>query len=111
MKAGFFWLIVIIFATCEYSVGQIRYGIKAGVNLSDVVINNYINPDAESDFDFKVGIHGGVFARADLNDKLGSSVELLYSNKGVKAISRINLHYINLPLLVLYKVSDRFTLE
>lgn len=106
--------LLILFALFSYAVNgiaQVQFGIKGGLNLSDVVINNYINPDAESDFDTKAGIHGGVFASTDLNEKFGLSAELLYSNKGVKAHSRINLHYINLPLLLQYNITDEFRVE
>jgi hypothetical protein len=110
MKACFLAAAILMLCV-DTSNAQFKYGMKAGLNLSDIVINNYINPDAESDFDIKAGFHGGIFATGDFNEKLGSSIELLYSNKGVKAIGNVNLHYINLPLLVLYRISDKFILE
>jgi hypothetical protein len=98
----------IILFTILCAHGQIRYGIKGGLNLSDVVINNTTSiPDAESDFRMKAGLHSGIFASIDLENKLGLAAELLYSTKGVKAIRAINLHYINLPVLLRYAISEK----
>jgi hypothetical protein len=88
-----------------------QYGVKGGLNLSDIVITNYINPDAESDFKIKPGLHAGAFATVHLNERIALSGELLYSNKGVTAGNRINLHYVNLPLLTQYKVIEKFLVE
>ena len=90
---------------------QVLYGIKGGLHLSDVVITNYINPDAESDFDLKPGIHAGLTGSAEIGEKVRLSCELLYANKGVRAIRNINLHYISLIIIPGYEVTHRFLLE
>jgi hypothetical protein len=88
-----------------------RYGLKAGLNVSDVVITNYINADAESDYQMKTGVHGGFYGDVNITEKISLAAELMYSNKGVKAADRINLHYINIPLLTLYHITDKFLAE
>lgn len=86
--------------------GQAEFGIKAGLNVSDIVMTNYINPDVESDLRLKPGIQGGFFIIGTLTERVGMAAELLYVNKGVRANGNINLHYINVPLLVEYRLSD-----
>ena len=92
-------------------MGQTEFGIKGGLNISDVVMTNYINPDVESDLKLKAGLHAGFFASGMVNDRLGLTGELLYSNKGVKANGNIHLHYVTLPLLALYRVSPKIFAE
>ena len=91
--------------------GQAVFGIKGGLNLADIVMTNYINPDVESDLAIKAGLHAGVFLDGMVDDRIGMAAELLYSNKGVKGFSNINLHYITLPLLAQYKLTDRLSAE
>jgi hypothetical protein len=109
------WLFIfhlLIFCTCSFSYSQeITYGIKEGLNLSDVAIQHYVNPDAEANFRIKVGLHAGVFASVPVAERFLLSAELLYSNKGVKAADRINLRYFNIPFLVQYKITDAFIVE
>ena len=91
--------------------GQAVFGIKGGLNLADIVMTNYINPDVESDLAIKPGLHAGVFIDGMVNERIGMAAELLYSNKGVKGFSNINLHYITVPLLAQYKLTDRLSAE
>lgn len=97
-------LLLLFFPT--FSFAQTEFGLKGGLNISDVVMTNYINPDVESDLKLKTGLHAGAFVYGMLNERLGLAGELLYNNKGVKAVDNINLHYITLPLLVQYKLTD-----
>jgi hypothetical protein len=107
MKAGFVMLLLcqcVANSTCA----QIAYGLKGGLNFADIVITNYVNADAESDFDLKTGVHAGMFANLEISEKFLLSGELLYSNRGVKAITNINLHYVDLVLLGKYRITDKF---
>jgi hypothetical protein len=105
-----------LFFVCVLSwpaAAQLSLGIRGGLNLSDVVINNTTdNPDAESDFRMKAGIHAGIFSSVDVGRRTRLSAELLYSNKGVRAINnRINLHYISLPILFEYVITAKWLAE
>lgn len=93
------------------ATAQVSAGIKGGLNISDVVINNLIDPDAESGYDLKAGFHAGVFAVADIGTRTSLAAELQYSNKGVHAVTNIDLHYVVLPLLVRYSVADKLIAE
>ncbi len=95
-----------LFLLGSVSFAQTEYGIKAGLNISDVVMTNYVNPDMESALDLKLGIHGGVYVKGMLNERMGMAAELLYSDKGVKGISNIHLHYITVPLVLYYQLTD-----
>jgi len=88
------------------SFAQTEFGIKGGLNVSDIVITNYINPDVESDFRLKAGLHAGFFINGMLNERVGIAAELLYSEKGVNANGSIRLHYITLPLMLQYQLTD-----
>lgn len=90
---------------------QVAYGFKGGLNLSDVVINNIVDPDFESDYAIKPGVHAGFFLYADFEDDTGLAVELLYSDKGVRAINDIHFHYIAVPILARYEVAANLFLE
>ncbi len=90
---------------------QVMLGVRSGLNLSDVVINNYNDPDVEPGYDIKPGFHAGVFVTADGESKIGFSAELLYSSKGVRALNVINLHYVAVPLLLRYHLNDKFLAE
>jgi hypothetical protein len=103
--------LVVLVALCYSASAQIEFGVKGGLNLSDVVINNFSNPDLEPAYQIKAGFHTGVYFSVEGDNAFGLAAELLYSNKGVKAINNINLHYVNVPLLLRYHFHDGFFVE
>lgn len=85
-----------------------RFGVKGGVNLSQIYVNNV---DVESKSN-KVGLHGGLWAKIPMGDIFAFQPELLYTNNGSRfryqpstasgiggSEVRFNLNYIQLPLL------------
>jgi outer membrane immunogenic protein len=94
-----------------FCFAQTDFGIKAGLNISDIVMTNYIDPDVEADLSIKLGLHAGFFVNGVVNDKIGMSAELLYSDKGVRGSTNIHLHYITLPLLFQYRLTDHIQAE
>jgi hypothetical protein len=91
---------------------EIRYGIKGGVNLSDIVLNKVVNPDLEADYKTKFGPHAGFFIDMQLDDKWSFVPEILYSQKGVKvAETKIHLNYVTFPLLLNYMATDNLRVE
>lgn len=106
------FIFVFSFIMTSIAYGQVEYGIKAGLNISDVVMTNYINPDVESDLDLKLGLHAGLFLSGMVDDQFGLAAELLYSDKGVKGgSSNVHLHYITLPLIARYRLADNIFAE
>jgi hypothetical protein len=110
MRWIYIW-IIIVGAVHQGAAQQLSYGVKTGLNLSDIAISNYIDPDAESDFNIKAGFHAGMFVSVPVYDRFALAVELLYSGKGVKAITNINLHYIALPVLIHYFPNEKWIFE
>lgn len=106
--SGLFFLFMLTLATAD---AQIVFGVKGGLNLSDVVLNNITNPDLEAAYKIKAGMHVGFFAVADGENDFGLAAELLYSNKGVNALNRVNLHYVTIPVLLRYHLDDKWRVE
>lgn len=94
---------------------QTRFGLKAGLNAATVA-----TPDSYPDRDnknWRMGLHAGTFIHVPLSRRLFVQPELLYSLKGygVKATpyqseGMVSLHYVTLPLLAGYAVSDHLSL-
>jgi hypothetical protein len=104
-------LLCICFPIAVFSQ-DIRFGAKGGLNLSDVVLNNVVNPDLEAEYRTKLGPHAGFFLRVEFDELWSFAPELLYSQKGVIAVdTKIHLNYVTIPLLVKYAVSDNFRVE
>jgi len=93
------------------SSAQTNFGLKTGLNLSDIVMTNYVNPDVESDLRIRPGLHAGFFVSGMVSENIGLAAELLYSDQGVKGATNIHLHYVTLPLMIRYPVTDRVTAE
>jgi hypothetical protein len=87
---------------------QARFGVKGGVNFSQLFVDNI---DVE-DQSMKVGIHGGLWAKVPMGEFFALQPELLYTNNGSRVAYRTsnaigiqgrevryNLNYIQLPLL------------
>jgi hypothetical protein len=106
------FLSFLMFLIPVVTTAQTVFGIKGGLNIADIVMTNYIDPDVEGDLGIKLGMHGGLFVNGTVNDRVGMTAELLYSNKGVRGGgSNVNLHYIALPLLVQYGLTDKISTE
>ena len=104
------------FIFCLISVStvsqDISWGLKGGLNVSDVVLNDVVNPDLEADYKAKIGWHSGVFTILQLDKAWSLSAELLYSRKGVNAVgTNINLNYACIPVLLKYSYSEKFRIE
>ena len=59
------------------ALGQTEFGIKGGLNVSDIVMTNYVNPDVESDLALKAGLHAGFFVTGSLNERIGMAGDLV----------------------------------
>jgi len=99
MKKFLFIVCFFVFAG-SYSYAQdLKFGAKAGLNLSTLV------GDDVDDVDMKAGLYFGGFLNVSLSDHLSFQPELLYSRQGWKEDSEgeggtIKTSYINVPLLL-----------
>jgi hypothetical protein len=84
-----------------------NFGIKAGVNVSSLKITN------GADYDGKTGFHAGGLAHIHIDPHFAIQPELLISLQGGERSdnNRINLTYLNLPVLIQYMVSDGFRFQ
>lgn len=104
-----FLILVIIFTIATTSSAQ-KFGIKAGLNLSNMVITDD-NETYSDDFEMNLGYHAGVTVEFSLADKIGLETGLLLSTRGFKSSleeeifgelfkveSQFNLLYLEIPI-------------
>ena len=86
------------------------FGVKAGLNLASM---------SDEDAKYKAGFHAGVFGEF-LFDRFAIQPELLFSMQGAKASmneygvnveGKLNLNYLNIPLMAKFYVAEGFSLE
>jgi len=76
---------------------RVRLGLKGGPSYTTVVGQHVAGAAS------KWGFHGGVLVNVKLSDQLSLQPEVLYSQKGTKGAAdsnRINLNYVDLPVLL-----------
>ena len=86
---------------------QVKFGAKAGLNISS------LNGDVEG-VKSLVGFHVGGFAQVPLAAKFTFQPEVVYSAQGAKedgGDGKINLGYINVPLMFKYAIAEKFNVE
>ncbi len=86
-----------------------RVGIKGGLNVSNLFIDNVTDENA------RLGFHVGLFGQIFSSDVFAIQPELLYSTKGSKAHYssgslnqdvQYNLNYLDLPVLAVFKLGE-----
>lgn len=96
------------------------FGIKGGVNLTNVNSTNFIKNN-----DYRTGYNSGLTYEYKLNDRYNLGVDLLYFQKGFtddiiftdefgntigeKATSKFNYDYLSLPLRGGIEIGDKFS--
>ena len=112
MKKLILSLTLMLFSATAFA--QASFGLKAGGMLSTRVTNSL---DHNLDI-AKLSYVGGAFYSFPISEQFGLQVELLYANKGLQGaggglvvLVREDLHYLNLPVMLQYKLRERLTLE
>jgi outer membrane protein with beta-barrel domain len=92
-----------------------KFGIKAGLNLSNLYVDNV------QDENIKLGLNVGLLAKIPFVRGLSIQPELLYTSKGAKLIYdnflqgkgeyRFNLNYVELPVLAVINLAKKFNLH
>lgn len=85
-----------------------HFGLKGGLNFST------LNLESNTDLKSKVGFHIGGLAHLHISKHFAIQPELVYSGQGAKFEandSKLNLNYINLPILAQYMTGSGFRLE
>jgi len=94
----------------DANTAHAEFGLKAGLNIANLHVQNASSPDA------KLGFNAGGLAHIHLSKHFAVQPEIMYSNQGAKeTISntdyKVNLHYINIPVLAQFMVDDGFRIE
>lgn len=118
--------LLLIFGVAVFTLStqaqEVRLGVKGGVNFASV------GGDDLGDIKGRTGFHIGGLVEIPVSDKFSVQPELLYSAQGakseysesfaemgmnisVKATSKINLDYINIPIMAKYYVIDGLAIE
>jgi len=112
MKQIFILAIGLFVATAASAQDRIKFGVKAGLNLSDI-----IKGDGNNNFDTKVktGFNAGVTVEIPLIAGLAFTPEVLYSQKGYKLTSslgefRQTTSFIDVPILASFRLGSSFNI-
>lgn len=102
-------LVAVVAVIAMVSVNaQTSFGAKAGLNSATLI------GDVDGNKSL-IGFHVGVFAEITLADSFYLQPELLYSTQGtddyLNLKDKLNLDYINIPIMFKYDVANRFYLE
>jgi hypothetical protein len=90
---------------------HVNIGVKAGANFYNV------NNDNGAEYDTKTGFHAGLLGHIHLAPQLALQPEVVYSSQGAKytlpggAETKLNLDYINVPVLFQYMFDNGFRLQ
>lgn len=99
---------------------KVKYGIKAGLNIANLNIDQNGFPSTSS----VANVHAGFFAEMQLSKKVAFQPELLYSAQGAKfdyliddgeglysTENTFKLAYLNVPLMIKYYPESKLFLE
>ena len=115
MKKLLLLVAVATFGFSNLNAQDIKFGVKAGANLAS------LNGDLE-DLKSKFSFHIGGVVEIPITDKFSFQPELLYSSQGaeyddgldfggISLNAKINLDYLNIPLMAKYYVIENLGLE
>ena len=113
MSIKFKFLIIFIFSVIILNAQEFYGGITAGMTASQVA------GDVCSGYD-KAGLYAGVYANLKVSKKSVFQLEIDYIQKGSRLVPKeengyqlykLNLQYIDVPVLYKYIISKRFTVE
>ena len=85
-----------------------HFGLKAGVNFAN------INLESDADLTNKTSFYLGALAHLHISQHFAVQPELMYSGQGAKydeSGAKINLNYINLPILAQYMTGSGFRFQ
>ena len=110
MKFYLCMAVAAILMSATANAQHVNIGIKGGLNYYNVHNDNGVKYDA------KAGLHLGLLGHIHLSHELAFQPELLYSTQGGKfsednSTTKLNLGYINVPLLIQYMFDNGFRLE
>ena len=127
--ASILTLVFLTIATNAQSLIPVKYGIKAGLNFSNLNITPAIDGVQPTDNSSQMGIAAGFIVHIPLSDKWFINPEVLYSQKGAsfnyafthdhelnqrdeyKTTNPLTLSYVELNPTISYKANDKLALN
>lgn len=109
-------LTTLFFAIILSSTAQMNGGIKAGLNVGDIIISNKTDYFGDASFESRASFHVGTYIQKSFRPNIAWQVEMQFSNKGYylntnDSRSAMSLNYINWPVLIIYKPNPKLDLE
>jgi hypothetical protein len=132
MKKSVLIILITLFClTAKSQNSEIKYGIKAGANLSKYTPEIFIGNTVLADYQFKVGFYFGGFSNIKITENLRFQPEILFVNQGTRIVvkglnvidsrggfmtrvgfkSQIDESVLALPLNLRYFASSKFYFE
>lgn len=110
MKNYVFPILAILFMAGNLAAQHVNFGIKGGLNAYT------LSNESNNNTDPLVSFHLGILGHIHLARQLALQPELLYSGQGAKSASniaggKIELGYLNIPVLFQYMFDNGFRLE
>ncbi len=112
MKKISFLIVAFFIGTALLAQRPAKFGLKGGVNISTLNIEDFDDDDA------RIGIHIGGLAHLHLgaSEQWALQPELVYSQEGGKlntnsGSTTVKLDYFNIPVMVQYMFNNGFRLE
>ena len=86
--------------------GRAQFGLKGGVNIANLEV------DDGSNYDARTGFHVGGLVHIHVDDHWAVQPELVFSAQGAKSgNTELKLNYINIPVLLQYMTNSGFRLQ
>lgn len=98
-------------AIFSFAQSPAKFGLKGGVNISTIKIEDFDENDS------RIGLHAGAFAHIHLAPQWALQPEVLYSAEGGKvdfgggSEATYKNDYVNIPLMLQYMFDNGFRLE
>ena len=103
MKNFTLLVFALLLSTSSFSQG-VDLGIKGGATFANLT--------GVTDGSTKTGFVGGAFVTIKFSDKIAIQGDLLYSQQGVELdVDKINLDYINFPIVLKYYIIKRINIQ
>ena len=101
-------LIILLTGLIFTSFGQMKGGLKAGGNLSTIIVTKSGEVLNDETYSSRLSFHVGSYVQQPFNDRLLWQIELLFSNKGYKKEVEgetidVSLNYLNWPIMLIYR--------
>lgn len=97
--------VLLIFSLTGVQAQESRFGIKGGLNFTNLVGDDY-------GADIRTSIHFGLLAEIAITKKFSIQPEILYSGQGTKNEDLVlKLDYVTLPIMAKIFVAEGFSLE